>query len=111
MFLVSSSSLARFATQTRDETAIRRAFGLDFLLDGTIQRVRDRLRISMRLLDLRAGNQVVWSRRFDREADDLLTLQDEIAAEAVAQIDPEIPADREPARRRPAGRRTPPPTT
>jgi TolB-like protein len=90
MFLVSSSSLARFATQTRDEGAIRRAFDLHFLLDGTIQRANDRLRISMRLLDLRAGNQVVWSRRFDRESDDLLTLQDEIAAEAVAQIDPEL---------------------
>jgi tetratricopeptide (TPR) repeat protein len=33
---------------------------------------------------------VVWARRFDRESDDLLTLQDEIAAEVVAQIDPEI---------------------
>jgi len=90
MFLVSSSSLARYATQTRDETAIRRAFGIDFLLDGTIQRVPDRLRISLRLLDLRAGNQIVWSRRFDRDTHDLLTLQDEIAAEVVAQIDPEI---------------------
>ena len=90
MFLVSSSSLARFTTQTRDENAIRRAFDIHFLLDGTIQRVPGRLRIAMRLLDLRAGNQVVWSRRFDRQADDLLTLQDEIAAEAVAQIDPEI---------------------
>jgi TolB-like protein len=90
MFLVSSSSLARYATQTRDETAIRRAFGVDFLLDGTIQRAPDRLRISLRLLDLRAGNQVVWSRRFDRDAEDLLALQDEVAAEVVAQLDPEI---------------------
>ncbi|CAH2600239.1 TPR_REGION domain-containing protein [Rhodovastum atsumiense] len=90
MFLVSSSSLARFATQTRDEAAIRRTFNIDFLLDGTIQRVPDRLRVALRLLDLRAGNQVVWSRRFDREITDLLTLQDEVAAEVVAQIDPEI---------------------
>ncbi len=90
MFLVSSSSLARYATQTRDETAIRRAFGIDFLLDGTIQRVGERLRVALRLLDLRVGNQVVWSRRFDREIHDLLTMQDEIAAEVVAQIDPEI---------------------
>jgi TolB-like protein len=90
MFLVSSSSLARYATQTRDESAIRRAFGIDFLLDGTIQHIETRLRIALRLLDLRAGNQVVWSRRFDRETHDLLTLQDDIAAEVVAQIDPEI---------------------
>ncbi len=91
MFLVSSNSLARFASQTtRDEAEIRRTFGLDFLLDGTIQKVRNRLRITLRLVDLRAGNQVVWARRFDRQTHDLLTLQDEIAAEVVAQIDPEI---------------------
>ncbi len=90
MFLISSSSLARYATQTRDETAIRRAFGIDFLLDGTIQKVGERLRVSLRLLDLRVGNQVVWSRRFDRDVHDLLTMQDDIAAEVVAQIDPEI---------------------
>jgi len=90
MFVVSSNSLVRFASETRDETAIRRMFNIDFLLDGTIHRVRSRLRITMRLLDLRAGNQVVWARRFDRQSNDLLSLQDEIAAEVVAQIDPEI---------------------
>jgi DNA-binding SARP family transcriptional activator/TolB-like protein len=90
LFVVSASSLTRFAQNNRDETAIRKAFGIDFLLDGTIQRNRNRLRITMRLLDLRAGNQVVWARRFDRLANDLLSVQDEIAAEVVAQIDPEI---------------------
>ena len=90
MFVVASSSLARFASETRDEGAIRRTFGIDFLVDGSIQRVRNRLRITVRLLDLRAGNQVVWARRFDRQTNDLLTLQDEIASEVVAQIDPEI---------------------
>ena len=90
MFVVSSHSLSRFALESRDENAIRRMFGIDFLLDGTIHRVRSRLRITMRLLDLRAGNQVVWARRFDRQSNDILSLQDEIAAEVVAQIDPEI---------------------
>jgi len=85
-----TAALARYAEQSRDETAIRRTFGIDFLLDGTVQRVGDRLRITTRLLHLRGGNQVVWARRFDREAADLLSLQDEIAAEVVAQIDPEI---------------------
>ena len=90
MFVVSSSSLARFTQQNREEASIRRAFGIDFLLDGTVQRSRNKLRITMRLLDLRAGNQIVWARRFDRQANDLLSVQDEIAAEVVAQIDPEI---------------------
>lgn len=90
MFVVASGSLARFAAESRDDNAVRRIFGIDFLIDGSIQRVRNRLRITVRLLDLRAGNQVVWARRFDRQTNDLLSLQDEIAAEVVAQIDPEI---------------------
>jgi DNA-binding SARP family transcriptional activator/TolB-like protein len=90
MFIVSSNSLGRFAAANRDEAAIRREFGLDFLLDGSVQRAGSKIRISLRLLDLRANNQIVWARRFDRETNDLLSLQDEIAAEVVAQIDPEI---------------------
>ncbi len=88
MFLVSTTSLAAFGD--RDEGALRRTFGLDFLLDGSVQRVNRRLRITVRLLDLREGNQIAWARRFDRQLNDLLSLQDEIAAEVVAQIDPEI---------------------
>ncbi len=88
--LVSSGSLARFAAHSRDEAAIRTQFGVDFLIDGTLQRVADRMRVSLRVLDLREGNQIVWSRRFDRALDDVLALQDEIAAEVAAQIDPEI---------------------
>ncbi|HBK08163.1 MAG TPA: hypothetical protein DDZ81_20315 [Acetobacteraceae bacterium] len=90
MFIVSSNSLGRFAADHRDEAAIRREFGLDFLLDGSVQRAGGKIRISLRLLDLRANNQIVWARRFDRETSDLLSLQDEVAAEVVAQIDPEI---------------------
>jgi DNA-binding SARP family transcriptional activator/TolB-like protein len=90
MFLVSSATLARFAAESRDEAVIRRRFGLDFLLDGTMQHAGTRMRITVRLIDLRAGSDIVWTRRFDRQADDLLSLQDEIAAEVVGQIDPEI---------------------
>jgi DNA-binding SARP family transcriptional activator/TolB-like protein len=90
MFVVASSSLDRFAFEVRDELATRRAFGLDFLVDGMIQHGRNQLRITVRLLDLRVGAHVVWARRFDRQSNDLFALQDEIAAEVVAQIDPEI---------------------
>ncbi len=90
LFLVSSGSLAQFVQQGRDDMGLRRTFGLDFVLDGMVQRVGRRLRITLRLVDLRDGNQIVWARRFDRQTSDLLTLQDEVAAEVTAQIDPEI---------------------
>ena len=90
LFLVSSSSIAQFVSEKRDDAGLRRTLGLDYVLDGSVQRVNRRLRITVRLVDLQDGNQVVWARRFDRQVDDLLTLQDEVAAQVVAQIDPEI---------------------
>ncbi len=90
LFVVSAPSLARFADSGRDDTAIRRTFGLDLLLDGTIQRVDTKLRIALRLLDLRNGGKVAWAGRFDRSDGDLLALQDEIAGLAAAQIEPQV---------------------
>lgn len=88
--VVASNALARFADENCDEDAIRQAFDLDYLLDGSIQHSRSRLRVSARLLDLGAHNQIAWARRFDCPAEDLLVSQDEIAAGIVAQIDPAI---------------------
>jgi DNA-binding SARP family transcriptional activator/TolB-like protein len=60
---------------------------LDFLLDGTLQRNGSRIRIIMRLSDIRAGGTLVWAHRFDRCVSDIFALQDDIASETVAQID------------------------
>ncbi len=88
MMVVSSSSLAQFGQ--RSETALRAAFGIDFLLDGSIQRVGVRLRITLRLLDLRDSSQVIWTYRSDQQIKDLLVLQDEVAAEVASQVDLEM---------------------
>jgi DNA-binding SARP family transcriptional activator/TolB-like protein len=88
--LVSTSSLAQAVQDGRDDYALRQALGLDYLIDGTVQRGGERIRITPRLIDLRDGNQVVWTRRFDRALDDLLSVQDDVASETVAQVDPEL---------------------
>ncbi len=88
--VVSSASLARLGETASDPEALRAALDLDFLLTGTVQRDESRVRVSLRLLDLHAGGEVVWAQRFDHPAADLLSLQDEIAAAVVARIDPEI---------------------
>ena len=88
MLVVSSSSLAQLGD--RNEPALRSAFGLDFLLDGSVQRSGQRLRVTLRLLDLRDGSKVVWTYRTDQQITDLLSLQDEVAAEVSSQVDLEI---------------------
>jgi tetratricopeptide (TPR) repeat protein len=48
------------------------------------------VRVTLRLTDHRPPEAVVWAEKFDRDAGDILALQDEIAAEVVARVDPEI---------------------
>ncbi|BDG72103.1 BTAD domain-containing putative transcriptional regulator [Roseomonas fluvialis] len=86
LVLVDSSSIAAVDRQE----GLSEELGLDFSLSGTVQRAGDRVRVTLRLTDHRPPDAVVWAERFDRDAGDILTLQDEIAAEVVARVDPEI---------------------
>jgi len=88
--LVSSPSLAALAGESPEQTERLHGLDLDFLLDGTVQRGAGKVRVMVRLRDMRAGGDVVWAHRFDRATADILSLQDEIAAETVAQVDPEL---------------------
>jgi DNA-binding SARP family transcriptional activator/Flp pilus assembly protein TadD len=65
-------------------------FDADYLLDSTLQRSGNQVRILVRLVDFRSGGNVVWARRIDRAVVDTLMLQGDIAAETAAQIDPEL---------------------
>lgn len=86
---VSSSSLAAIAAEPREASVAWRELRLDFLLEGTIQQGPEGVRIMARLLDMHA-DEVIWGRRFDRQVDDVLAVQDEIASAIVAQIAPEL---------------------
>lgn len=83
-------SLAAFFGQPRPEPLFWPGLDIDFVLDGTIQRSASRVRVMARLLDMRASGAVVWAGRFDRQSIDTLTLQDEIGAAIVAQVDTEL---------------------
>jgi DNA-binding SARP family transcriptional activator/TolB-like protein len=85
---VSGSSLGAIEGESGDGAARWPDADLDFVLDGTIQRGGDRLRVTSRLLDMRAGGAIVWANRFEHDAFDTLSAQDQIAAAIVAQVDP-----------------------
>jgi DNA-binding SARP family transcriptional activator len=87
---ISSTSLAAMGGEGADGRLALRGLDLDFVLEGTIQRGNGRIRVIARLLDMRAAGEIVWAHRFDRENGDILSLQDEIAATTVAQVDPEM---------------------
>ena len=55
-----------------------RELGVRYALEGSVRRSGDHLRISVRLADAEAGNQI-WAERYDRKLTDVFAVQDEIA--------------------------------
>ncbi|WP_428395305.1 BTAD domain-containing putative transcriptional regulator [Lichenicoccus sp.] len=84
--VISGSALAATLALGRDDAVLRRNFGLDYVLDGTILRGRGRIRIILRLLDLRLQGHVTWARRFDCDPADSLATLDHVTAMVVAQL-------------------------
>jgi TolB-like protein len=88
--VVSPLWLAALARNGHDETNLRSVCRIDLLLSGSIQRNGDRLRVHLRLFDLRTDHRAIWAHSFDRENGDILALLDEISTAAVGRIIPHI---------------------
>jgi len=84
---VSSAAVQRFARSGDDERTIRAVLGIDYLLDGTLQHAGNRVRLTVRLINLAAEQDVIWVDRFEADAADVFAMQDRLAAEIAARVD------------------------
>jgi TolB-like protein/Tfp pilus assembly protein PilF len=82
--LARSSSFA-FKGRQADPREVSRTIGADHLLEGSVRRLGDRIRISARLVQASDGTQL-WSDRYDRTISDIFALQDEISVEVANQL-------------------------
>jgi TolB-like protein len=72
--------------------------GVRYVLQGSVRKAADRIRISAQLIDSSTGTHV-WADRYDRELGDIFALQDEMAETIVGAIEPELAkAERQRAR-------------
>lgn len=76
--VISRSSVLRFKASTEAPREIARLLGVDALVIGSVRRGGDRFRISVELMDP-ASERVLWADRYDRDLEDVLRVQDEIA--------------------------------
>ena len=82
--LARSSSFA-FKGKDADPREVGRTIGADHLLEGSVRRFGDRVRISARLVQATDGTQL-WADRYDRTISDIFELQDEISIEVANQL-------------------------
>jgi adenylate cyclase len=79
-----TSSFA-YRDQNVDVREIGRALGVDAVLEGSVRRSGERVRITAQLIDTSTGYHL-WSRNYDRQMADIFSVQDEISSEIVMAL-------------------------
>ena len=72
-----------------DARQLRSDLGVDYAVEGSVQRAGDRVRVSVQMSDCRSGH-VRWSEVYDRSLIDIFDLQDDVTASVAARLEPEI---------------------
>lgn len=79
------ASVSKYSDEARDPLAAGRELGVDAVLDGSIQRDGDRVRVVVRLLSVADGKQM-WAARFDEEFGDIFSVQDSISERVANEL-------------------------
>jgi serine/threonine-protein kinase len=83
--VVARTSSFAFRGEAGDIRAIGRALGAQSIIEGSVRRAGNRLRISVRLVDAETGLER-WAERFEREFTDIFAVQDDIARAIVGAL-------------------------
>jgi adenylate cyclase len=76
-FVISSATAATFKSRPVDVKQIGRELGIRYILQGSIQKTGEKIRVNAQLIYTETCSQI-WSERFDGDSHDLFTLQDQI---------------------------------
>jgi TolB-like protein len=93
--VVGRASSFQFKGKSADAANVGAALGVAYLLEGSVRREADRLRVAAQLVEARTGSQR-WSDRFDSDVVDVLQVQDTIAAELARALQIAVEADTAP---------------
>jgi adenylate cyclase len=101
LFVISRASTFTYKGRAVDVQTVAQDMGVRYVLEGSVRRAGQRIRVTAQLVDAAKRNHV-WVERYDRELEDLFVLQDEITEAIVAAVEPELgSAEQQRARRRP----------
>ena len=88
-FVIARNSSFTYKGRATDVKHVARELGVRYVLEGSVRRSANRVRIAAQLIDASAGTQI-WGDRFDRELADIFAVQDEITEQVVGAIEPEL---------------------
>jgi TolB-like protein/class 3 adenylate cyclase len=88
-FVIARNTAFTFKGKPVDIRKLRRELNVRYVLEGSMQRGGNRLRVNVQLVDAETGNHV-WAERFDKPVADLFDMQDEIVSRLANSLDAEL---------------------
>jgi TolB-like protein/class 3 adenylate cyclase len=88
-FVIARDSSFAYKGPPIDVKRVGRELGVRYVLEGSVRRASDRVRISGQLVDAKMGVHL-WADRFDGQVSDIFDLQDQVAASVVGAVAPKL---------------------
>jgi len=88
-FVIARNSSFTYKSKAVDVKRIARELSVRYVLEGSVRKGGNRVRITAQLIDAATGNHI-WADRYDGELTDVFALQDEITRRVVAAIEPKL---------------------
>ncbi len=88
-FVIAANSTFAYKGTSPDVRQVSKELGARYILEGSVRKSANRVRISAQLIDGTTGNHV-WAERYDRDLEDVFAVQDEITQTVVGSIEPEL---------------------
>jgi TolB-like protein len=85
LFVIARHSSFVFKGKQLKVQQIARDLGVGYVVEGSVRRAGERLRITAQLIEAESGNHI-WAERYDRDAQDVFTIQDELAHAIAATV-------------------------
>jgi len=89
LFVISRNSTFSYKGRAADVRQVGRELNVRYVLEGTVRRSGDRIRVSGQLVDVEKGAHV-WADRYERTLSDIFALQDDITMQVVGAIEPTL---------------------
>jgi adenylate cyclase len=91
LFVIARNSSFTYKGKSTDIRQVGRELGVRYVLEGSVRKAGNRVRITAQLIDANSGHHL-WAERFDRALEDIFAVQDEITSNITGAIAPGIVA-------------------
>jgi TolB-like protein/class 3 adenylate cyclase len=106
LFVIARNSAFTYKGRPVDVKQVAQELGVRYVLEGSVRKAGNRVRITGQLIDTATGAHI-WANRFDGTFDDIFELQDQVASSVAGAIEPKLrQSEIERARRKPTANLT-----